>query len=293
MKSTKIVSRFLFVLAAAVTLPAASAPSSGAARILDDFDNLAPWTAQHTDDVSASLRGVAGRVGTALRLDFDFTDKSGNPINGYATARRALPLDLPDNYELSFWIRGDAGVNTLQFKLVDASGDNVWWRNFPDFAFAHDWQQIRIRKRQLEFAWGPTADRTLRHSAAIEFVVSSGRDGGKGSVEVDQLELRPLPPQDDAPLKPARVVASSALPGAPADATIDGDLATAWRSNPSTGAEQIFDIDLGKPREFSAIVLHWRHGERATSWQVEQSTDRKRWFECGGAFARDEDTTAQ
>ena len=78
-------------------------------------------------------------------------------------------------------------VNTLQFKLIDASGENVWWLNRPDFAFPQEWQQIRIKKRQIEFAWGPVKDRTLRTSAAIEFVVSSGRDGGRGSVYFGQL----------------------------------------------------------------------------------------------------------
>jgi len=88
-------------------------------------------------------------------------------------------------------------VNTLQFKLVDASGENVWWLNRPDFTFPHEWQQIKVKKRQIEFAWGPTKDRTLRQSAAIEFVVSSGRDGGKGSIEVDELAIRELPPEKD------------------------------------------------------------------------------------------------
>ena len=42
-----------------------------------------------------------------------------------------------------------APQNTLQFKLIDASGENVWWMNRPEFVFPHQWQQIRIRKRHL------------------------------------------------------------------------------------------------------------------------------------------------
>ena len=269
-----------------LTLHAALAAQEPATRIIDNFENPALWTALHTDDVAATLQSAPGKFGKALHLDFDFTDQHGNPINGYATARRELPLDFSGNYELSFWIRGEAGVNTLQFKLVDASGENVWWMNAPDFAFPHEWQQIRIRKRQVEFAWGPSKDHELRHSASIEFVVSSGRDGGKGSVEFDDLSIRPLPPQDDSPLTPVRVSASSALPGAPASAAIDGNAATSWRSDPAKGAEQRFYIDLGKPREFSGIIAHWRHGGRPTSWQVEQSLDAKSWHACAGIVAR-------
>lgn len=167
-------------------------------RVLDDFENPAVWSAQHTDDVTASLSSVTGKYGKALRLTFDF-----DHVNGYATAHRALPLDLPPNYEISFWIRGDAGVNNLQFKLIDASGDNVWWLNRPDFSFPREWQQVRVRRREIDFAWGPTPERTLRHSAAIEFVVASGRDGGAGLVELDDLTIRELPPADDSPLPPS------------------------------------------------------------------------------------------
>lgn len=196
---------------AVLAMSVATCALADSARVLDDFENLAPWTAQHTDDVAAEVSGVPGKHGKALRLAFDF-----GHVNGYATAHRTLPLDLPENYQLSFWVRGDAGVNNLQFKLIDASGENVWWLNRPDFTFVHDWQQIRVRKRQIEFAWGPTPDRELRHSAAIEFVVSSGHDGGKGFVEFDELSLEPLPPEDNPPLPPsANEVLQAAAKNAP------------------------------------------------------------------------------
>jgi hypothetical protein len=262
------------------------AVAAGAAeRVLDNFDNLTPWSAQHSDDVSAALQGADGKTGKALRMDFNFTDARGQPINGYATARRALPLDLPDNFELSFWIKGEASVNTFQFKLVDASGDNVWWYNRPDFQFSRDWQQIRVRRRQIEFAWGPTTDKTLRHAASIEFVVSSGRDGGKGSVTIDELVLRELPPPDKSPAQ-VRLTATSALKDAPASAAMDGNAQSAWRSDPSRGPAQQLDIDLGKPREVGGLVLHWQYGEHATAWTHEESVDGKQWFSCGGQRER-------
>ncbi len=245
-----------------------------AQTVLDNFDDVTRWQVQHTDDVTASLQGVDDKGGKALRLDFEFTDGKGNPINGYATARRALALDLPQNYELSFRVRGDAPVNNLQFKLIDASGENVWWLNQPDFTFPHDWQQIRVKQRQLSFAWGPTTDHTLRHSASIEFVVSSGREGGKGSVYFDQLSIRELPASDAAPPAP-RLSASSSL--AAAQAAMDGDAQSAWRSDPAKGLEQRLDIDLGKPREFGGLVLQWRDGEAASDYDVQFSDDGKQW----------------
>jgi len=240
-------------------------------RVLDDFENLSAWQADHTDDVTANLSTASGKVGNAMRLQFDFAG-----VNGYATAKRKLPLDLPDNYEISFWIRGDAGINNLQFKLVDESGANVWWMNRPDFAFPHDWQQIKIKKRQIGFAWGPAQDRALKHVASIEFVVSSGQDGGKGEVEFDQLELRPLPPRNPTPPKPI-VTANSEHVGTPAALAMDGDESTAWTSNPRDGNEVHLDIDFGEPREFGGLVLHWYEHDRAVDYDVQFSDDGQQW----------------
>ena len=133
--------------------------------------------------------------------------------------------------------RPDAPVNTLQFKLVDASGENVWWLNRPDFTFPHEWQQIKIKKRQIEFAWGPIKDRTLRQSAAIEFVVSSGRDGGKGSIEIDELTIRELPQEKGA--YPTPLASASSSLGAPAQNALDASTNGIWCSAPGKGAEQI------------------------------------------------------
>jgi F5/8 type C domain len=252
------------------------------ARVLDDFSDASRWKVQHTDDVRAAIASVPETGGHALRLDFDFTDAQGEPINGYATAHRDLALDLPENYEISFRVRGDAPVNNLQFKLIDASGENVWWRNQPDFAFIHEWRQIRLRKRDIEFAWGPSADHELKHAAALEFVVSSGRDGGKGSVYFDHLSILPLAPPDAAP-PPTKLTASSALPGFPASAAFDADMHSAWRSSAKDGVTQYLTFDFGKTREFSALLLHWRAGERARDAQFEISENGKHWGSIAGA----------
>ena len=68
----------------------------------------------------------------------------------------------------------------------------------PNFTFSGDWQQLRIKRRQIEFAWGPTEDKTLREFDRIEFGISAGRDGGKGNLWFDQLSLKVVPPQATA-----------------------------------------------------------------------------------------------
>jgi hypothetical protein len=239
-------------------------------RVLDRFDDIAAWAAIASDDVRASLHPAHGAHGPALRFDFDLAGTAG-----YALARRALPLTLPENYEISFWVRADAPVNTFQLKLVDASGDNVWWVNRPNFEFPRAWQLVRIRKRHIQFAWGPTSDRTLREAAALEFVVAAGRGGGRGSVYVSRLVLRELP-AETAPPTPV-VHASSARPGAVASLAVDGNGATAWKSDGAARPAEILTVDFQRPRQFGGLLVHWVADAHASRYDVELSDDGARW----------------
>ena len=113
-------------------------------QLLDDFADPAAWTLSASDDVKAALRPAPGPHGSALCIDFDF-----GKVTGYVSARRSLPIDFPARFEFTLNVRGDAPPNALQFKLVDASGDNVWWANRPDFRFPRDWQAHRFRQRDI------------------------------------------------------------------------------------------------------------------------------------------------
>ena len=265
--------RVLALLGVALIGWAWPGPVSSAApvRVLDAFDDVTPWKAIGSDGVRASVQQADGAHGKALRLDFDLAGTAG-----YAIARRALPFDLPRHYEIVFYLRADAPVNHFQVKLVDASGENVWWVNRPDFAFPSAWQQVRIKARQVEFAWGPTTDRTLRHVATIEFAVAAGRDGGRGSVYVSQLELRELP-EPPAVEPPPLASASSSIGGAPASLAVDGSAVTAWKSDAAAGAAQTLTLDLQRPRELGGLVVRWLPGAHATRYDVELSDDGTRW----------------
>jgi hypothetical protein len=188
-------------LALAGCLLAVPALAADKARTLDDFDTTAGWTATHTDDVSATLRTVPGTSGRAICLDYDF-----NGVSGAASIRKTLPIDFPDGFALSFDVRGQMPPNTLQLKLIDDSGDNVWWFQKPSFVPKATWQMIEASSRQVEFAWGPVKDRSLRHTREVEFVVykeapvteASGdrgqgpllqKAGNRGSVCFDNLRI--------------------------------------------------------------------------------------------------------
>jgi hypothetical protein len=100
-----------------------------------------------------------------------------------------------------------------------------------------------------------TPDRTLTRGAALELVVKAGGGGGRGSVCFDQLSVRELPSQTSHPTPVLQV--SSAQPGAEGSYALDGALATAWKSDPAAGAQQMLTLDFRQPREFGGLVLHW------------------------------------
>src|SRR5690349_13859705 len=102
--------------AAAAVLAIAFPAHAQTTRVLDPFDTLTPWTAAASTDVSSAISPVAGHDGRAMRLDYDF-----NGVSGYAFAARPIDLDVPDNYEISFWLRGEMAPNTLEIKFVDGS----------------------------------------------------------------------------------------------------------------------------------------------------------------------------
>ena len=92
------------------------------------------------------------------------------------------------NFAFTFQVKGEGKPNNFEFKLVDPSGKNVWWRNQRDYAFPADWQRMVIRKSRLEFAWGPGRG-DPKQVGSIEIAISAG-EGGAGSVWMRRLAHR-------------------------------------------------------------------------------------------------------
>ncbi len=172
---------------------------------LDDFTQAYAWQAITTDDISASLRPASGPHGKAVCLDFDFNGVSGGP-----SLRRTLPITFPENYALSFDVRGTMPPNELQLKLIDASGDNVWWYRREHFQPMDAWQTITASKRDIESAWGPAPDRTLRQTQTLEFTLYAGQ-GGRGEFCVSNLRLTRLPPAPADQAAPASLTPNALL----------------------------------------------------------------------------------
>ena len=251
----------LFVL----VLPGAALAQT---TVLDDFEDIAAWSADASTDVSAEVSQVDGPEGQALRLDYDF-----NGVSGYAFAARPLVIDPPANYEISFWVRGAGPANTYEVKFTDATADNVHWRQTTRWEAPGEWIRFTIRRRHIVKAWGPNPDPVYRGSERIEFVIAAG-EGGVGFIEVDQLTLRELPPEPSSPPRPIADATSEAGVFAAGQA-VDGDAETPWRT--STGGAQSVTLDLGYEREFGGVTLRWAEEEHASRYTLSTSSDGERW----------------
>ena len=242
------------------------AMAESTARPLDGFDDASAWSVGSSEDVQASLHADRG----TLCLDFDFGE-----VSGYAFLRRDLPLRFSGNFAISLRLRGTSPAVTLQVKLIDAAGDNVWWINRPQLAPSREWQTLRAERRAIAFAWGPAKDHTLRRTETVEITVVAGK-GSRGRICFDDLMLEPLPPPSSQWPQPG-VRASSELPDAPAAQALDGDRATLWSSDPGGDVRQWFEIDFRTPRPFGGLVLHWAPGREAVHYSVEFSDDGRVW----------------
>lgn len=239
--------KFFKIFYCSIILTPITAFAQNGSRIIDDFNQIENWTAAASDGVSANKSHIIGKNDKAIRLDYDFNNRSG-----YSFIRRQISLDFPQDYEISFYIRGQGLKNSLEFKLSDKSGENVWWRPLRDFAPSNEWQLIKFKKRHVSFAWGPTKDQNLKQSEFLEFVIAAG-NGGKGFIEIDDLKITPIE-IDNSPPPPPII---------------------------NKNAKEI-NIDFGRIREFGAIKINWNNSDNNfKNFQIEASNDGKDWQKIG------------
>ena len=236
--------------------------------MLDDFTSVARWTAHPSHGVELKISTDSGSVGKAMRLDFDF-----GAGGGYAIARLPVKLDLPENYEFSFLLRGKTPVQTMEFKLLDPTAENVWWSVRRRYRFPEEWTRVRIKKRHLQFAWGPQGGGEIKQTSALEIVVTAA-EGGKGTIWIDELMFTPLGPERPYDLTPS-AKASSASASHPPAAAIDATPSTFWRG--SGKGDQRFEIDFLRRREIGGLIIDWDERDYATDYDVLFSVDGKVW----------------
>ncbi|MDT7835924.1 discoidin domain-containing protein [Aquabacterium sp. OR-4] len=223
--------------------PARTGGATPATGVLDTLRDATPWQATASDQVQARL--ARDPADGSLCLHYHFRG-----VSGYAVMRRTLPLDWPAEFSFSARLKGQGATNDVQIKWVDASGDNVWWVNRPAQRLPARLSDWHFRRRHVEFAWGPLADRSLRRTQAIELVVAAGRAGagGQGRLCLAQLALTPR----------------------------ESDPAV-WPEAQQQATPQHLTLDFGRLREFNGLALAWPEGAARVPLRLLASDDGRRW----------------
>lgn len=237
-------------------------------KTLDDFETKDGWSFIRSDGVDLKLSNEKGLTDNAIRFDYDFTKGTG-----YGGIQKLFPIDLPDNYEFTFFVKAESPANNFEIKFIDSTGNNVWWVNNRNYNFPTEWRKISIKKRHINFAWGPTTDHNLKRIDRIEFTISSFV-GGKGTVWIDDLKFQPLPPETHAYPVPSINVRSS-IKDHLQDLMVDNSNETYWQSNGVTNQYVIFDFNT--LREFGGIHINWLKDKYAINYDVLISENGVNW----------------
>ncbi|MDZ7343879.1 MAG: discoidin domain-containing protein, partial [candidate division KSB1 bacterium] len=246
------------------------------ARLLDDFETLAGWTTSGSPGAKLNLVSGEGKTGKAMLMDFERPDGYH-----YVIARKDFTLDLPANYQFTCDLRAEARPNHFEFKLLDSLG-NTYWLKKPDFEFPGAWTEMKIKKRHISFAWGPSGRGELRRVKQIEFVVS-GTNAGPGKLWIDNFSFEPI---EDRAREPATVEVSSTSKRGEPWLSAGGDTLAHWRSKP-TPEQQWLVIDFKHKREIGLLVLDWETPDFARAYRMAVSDDGKNWSEVYAFSAGD------
>ena len=238
-------------------------------KTLDEFENKNGWYFIQSDGVKLNLTNdEAGLTGKAIRFDYDFTKGTG-----YGGIQKLFPIDLPENYEFSFFVKAESPANNFEIKFIDSTGNNVWWVSNRNYTFPGEWQKIKIKKRHIQFAWGPTNDQHLKRVDRIEFTIASFV-GGKGTLWIDDLKFEPLQPETSTYPSPS-VTASSTLRKQSPELILDNQMKTWWQSQDAK--DQELTIDFTTRREFGGLQINWLKEHAASQFNILLSDDGKTW----------------
>ncbi len=235
---------------------------------LDDFENKEGWQYIKSDGVTLNLSTEKGLTGNAIRFDYNFTKGTG-----YGGFQKFFPIDLPDNFEFTFNLKAESPANNFEIKFIDSTGNNVWWVNNRNYDFPKEWKKIRIKKRHINFAWGPTNDQKLTRIDRIEFTIAS-YVGGKGTIWVDNLKFEPLNPETDSHPKP-QIKASSELKNHSAKFIADSSSQTSWQSKGIKNEYLI--VDFKGKREIGGLQINWLKDHSAKRFDILLSDNGKSW----------------
>lgn len=234
-------------------------------KLIEGFENKNDWTIFKSDGVEARVFQVTGRTSNAIRFEYDFTKGSG-----YGGIQKKIYLELTENYQFTFYIRASSPNNNLEIKFLDESGDNVWWMNNRNYTFPTEWTKFTIKKRHINFAWGPTEDKSLKKIYRIEFTIASF-SGGKGWIELDDLYFEQLPEESEIKPIPFAKSITEINETKSVKNIFDNDTNTYWLSKKTK--EEKIEVDYRINREIGGFIIDWVEENLPDNFDIYLSDD--------------------
>jgi hypothetical protein len=156
--------------------------------------------------------------------------------------------------------------------LLDSSGENIWWYNQRNYEMPNDWTKITVKKRHIEFAWGPTENKNLQNIDKIEFTVASS-SGGKGIFYIDELKFKELDVNNEVTSTPDIYSRNNSDN---LKFIFDNKKGTLWKSNGHTKTASII-LDFKKTKEYGGLIIDWDTLYFAKKYNVLISDDSLNW----------------
>ncbi|MEO8398311.1 MAG: discoidin domain-containing protein, partial [Ignavibacteriaceae bacterium] len=249
-------------------------------KLVDDFENIGNWNKVVSDGVTMELSLVDGFKGKCLRIDYEFKG------SGYCGIQKDFVLHLPNDYKFSYYIKANSPKNNLELKLIDSTGDNVWWLNQPGFEFPNQWQKMVVKKRDINFAWGPKGGGDLKKVFNLQIIIAAAQ-GGKGTVYIDELRFDEIFPPKNPNAMP--IVSASSTEKGSAENLLLKEKNAGWKS--SLNREQFILIDFQFVKEYGGLIIDWGTSNFAKKFDVFVSNDKTNWDKvysdenCNGNFS--------
>ena len=234
--------------------------------LADFFADPASWLVVASGQAEGRLTLAEGPDGKpALRLDYDF-----HGGGGFVVARKEIQLALPETFQLRFSLHGEGPTNHFEFKVADPGGSNAWRCLRENFEFPGAWTEIRVRERDLPFAWGPAGGGAPSAIGAIELVIAAG-PGGKGSVWFSDISL-----VDETLDQPKEIRASSHLPDCPPESVFKTGSSGFWQAAADDLAPR-WSVDFGRLVRFGGLIIDWPSPGTPRVYDIEVSGDGETW----------------
>ncbi len=258
--------KLVLILTAMILVPV----FASAENIIDNFENISAW---EPISEGVNLRSARGYEGRALCLDYRLGDGKDWVVAGKNFGGKKLP----DNFKISFYLKGEGPSNTVEIKFLDRDG-NVFWKKLPDLSPPQEWTRYEIEKNRIEFAWGPEPGADLTHIESMEIAIVKG-SGGSGTICIDRLAYTPLEGRErtragSAPFRVTATASSIELPHLEPQNAVDGNFGTRWASDFSD--PQWIKFDFGREIEIVGLIIYWEMAYGRV-YDIQVSDDGREW----------------